>query len=174
MPIKNKIQNIQNKIYSIRGKKVMLDIDLADLYGIETKYLKRAVKRNINRFPRDFKIELNEREWKNLKENFGTSAWGGIRHRPYCFTEYGIAMLSSVLNSELAIDINIQIIRVFARMKQFILNQKDLLVRMEKAEKRLGAHDNDIAFIFFSLKKLLNPENPPRRRIGYRRKDELD
>lgn len=174
MPKKNKIQNIQSKIYTVRGKKVMIDFDLAELYGIETKSLKRVVKRNRNRFPKDFKIELNEREWKNLKQNFGTSTWGGIRHKPYCFTEYGIAMLSSVLNSEVAIDINIQIIRVFSKMKDLILHQKDLLVRMEKVEKTLGNHDGDIAFIFLSLKKLLNPNNPPRRRIGYRRRDELD
>lgn len=171
---KNKAKIIQNKIYSIRGTKVMLDFDLAELYGIETKFLKRAVRRNPKRFPKDFKFELKVNEWESLKRKFGSSKWGGIRYRPYAFTEFGIAMLSSVLNSELAIEINIEIIRVFSKIKTLLLNQKDLLLRIERVESRLGKHDEDITILFLNLKQLLSPKIQPRKRIGFRRKDELD
>lgn len=104
---------IQQKIYEIRGEKVMLDKDLASLYQIEVKRLNEAVKRNIRRFPSDFMFQLTKEEWSNLKSQFATSSWGGVRKLPYAFTEQGVAMLSSVLNSEIAIEVNIAIMRTF-------------------------------------------------------------
>jgi ORF6N domain len=128
---------IINKIYSIRGRKVMLDRDLAELYGVETKVLNQAVKRNEKRFPEDFMFRLTEVEFKNLMSHFVTSSWGGTRKLPLAFTEQGVAMLSSVLNSETAIEVNIQIIRIFTRMRELLLTHKDILIKLEQAEKKM-------------------------------------
>ncbi|MDE6878364.1 MAG: ORF6N domain-containing protein, partial [Odoribacter sp.] len=111
---------IQRKIYEIRGQRVMLDFDLAELYGIETKYLKRSVKNNIRRFPSDFMFELTKEEFDSLRCNFSTSKRGGIRYMPFAFSEHGVAQLSAVLNSDIAIEVNIQIIRTFVAMRQWI------------------------------------------------------
>ena len=113
---------IQSKIYEIRGLKVMLDFDLAEMYGTETKYLKRSVKNNINRFPSDFMFELTKKEFNDLRCNFSTSKRGGTRYMPYAFTELGVSMLSTVLNSDVAIEINISIMRAFVVVRQLILN----------------------------------------------------
>jgi ORF6N domain. len=113
---------IQSKIYEIRGFKVMLDFDLAEMYGTETKYLKRSVKNNINRFPSDFMFELTKKEFSDLRCNFSTSKRGGTRYMPYAFTELGVSMLSTVLNSDVAIEINISIMRAFVAVRQLILN----------------------------------------------------
>ncbi len=163
-----------NKIHLIRGQKVMLDRDLAALYGVETKQLKRQVNRNHNRFPDDFMFNLSVQEFNNLRSQSGTSSWGGIRYTPYAFTEQGVSMLSGVLNSETAILVHIQIIRVFAKMKELLLTHKDILLQIEKIERKLTGHDEDIALIFQYLKQLLNPPQPPRQKIGFRRKDEKD
>ncbi len=114
------LQMIQRKIYEIRGQRVMLDFDLAELYGIETKYLKRSVKNNIRRFPSDFMFELTKEEFDSLRCNFSTSKRGGIRYMPFAFSEHGVAQLSAVLNSDIAIEVNIQIIRTFVAMRQWI------------------------------------------------------
>ena len=168
-------ERIANKIYLVRGKRIMTDFDLADLYGVETKYLKRQVRRNKSRFPEDFMMTLSKREWLNLRSQFGTSSWGGIRHLPFVFTEQGIAMLSSVLNSRIAIQVNIQIIRVFTRMRELILTHKDIFLKLEQLERRmlkqdqsLKKHDDEIQIIFNILKELLHPVVVPRRRIGFR------
>ncbi len=116
----NQLQTIQSKIYEIRGQRVMLDFDLAELYGIETKYLKRSVKNNIRRFPSDFMFELTKEEFDSLRCNFSTSKRGGIRYMPFAFSEHGVAQLSAVLNSDIAIEVNIQIIRTFVAMRQWI------------------------------------------------------
>ena len=116
----NQLQIIQSKIYEIRGQRVMLDFDLAELYGIETKYLKRSVKNNIRRFPPDFMFELTKEEFENLRCNFSTSKRGGIRYMPFAFSEHGVAQLSAILNSDNAIEVNIQIIRTFVAMRQWI------------------------------------------------------
>ena len=118
----NQLQLIQSKIYEIRGQKVMLDFDLAEMYGTETKYLKRSVKNNIKRFPSDFMFELTKEEFDSLRCSFSTSKRGGTRYMPYAFTEHGVAQLSSVLNSDLAIEINIQIIKAFIAVRQLISN----------------------------------------------------
>jgi hypothetical protein len=165
-------QQVMNKIYLIRERKVMLDEDLAELYQVETKVLNQAVKRNIDRFPPDFMFQLSVNEFKNLKSQFVTSSWGGRRKLPYAFTEQGVAMLSSVLNSETAIRVNIQIIRVFTKMRELLLTNKEILLQLEKIEKKLTSHDEDITLVFQYLKQLLNPPQPAGAKIGFRRKDE--
>lgn len=118
----NEIQIIQSKIYEIRGQRVMLDFDLAELYHVETRRLNEAVKRNIKRFPDDFMFQLNGDEWKNLISQIATSSWGGTRKLPYAFTEQGLAMLSGILNSDIAIQVNISIMRAFVYVRQLIAN----------------------------------------------------
>ena len=165
---------VMNRIYLIRGQKVMLDRDLAELYGVETKRLKEAIRRNIDRFPEDFMFEMTLEELENWRTQFATSNSEkmGLRRPPFCFTEQGVAMLSSVLKSETAIRVNIQIIRIFTRMREMIMNHKDILLQLEKIEKKLAGHDDDITLIFQYLKQLLNPPSPSRQRIGFKRKDE--
>jgi len=165
-------ETIISKIYNIRSQNVMFDHDLAQLYGVEVRVLNQAVKRNIDRFPKDFMFKLNEKEFQNLKSQFVTSSWGGKRKPPFAFTEQGVAMLSGVLNSPTAIQVHIRIIRVFAKMKEVLLNHKDLLLKIEKIEKDVIENKEDIAMIFEALKQLLNPPQPKRRLIGFNRKDD--
>jgi phage regulator Rha-like protein len=157
-----------NKIHLVRKQKVMLDVDLAELYGVETKQLKRAVKRNTDRFPKDFMFELNDQEFENLRSQFGTSRWGGTRYAPMAFTEQGVAMLSSVLNSERAVLVNIHIIRVFTRMRELLSTHKDVLLKLEQLERVVVQHDGEIKVIFDRLRELLHPPSEPRRRIGFK------
>jgi len=164
-------ENILKKIYLIRGQKVMLDKDLAEMYGVPTFRLNEAVKRNISRFPDDFMFQLTEIEFKSLISQFAISknkGRGGTRKLPYVFTEQGVAMLSSVLNSETAIQVNIRIIRLFTKMKQLILDNKDLWMKIEKIEQHLVKNDEEIKTVFTYLKKLLVQENKPRTPIGFR------
>jgi phage regulator Rha-like protein len=139
---------IINKIYLIRGMKVMLDRDLAELYGVETFQLKRQVRRNIERFPEDFVFQLTLEEFLNLRSQFGISSWGGSRVPPFAFTEQGIAMLSSVLNSKQAIEVNIRIIRIFTKMREVLSTHKDILLKLEQLERKVNKHDGDIHLIF--------------------------
>ncbi|MEO6812965.1 MAG: ORF6N domain-containing protein [Ginsengibacter sp.] len=168
-------EKIINKIYFIRGFKVMLDFDLAELYLVETKQLKRQVRRNMERFPEDFMFEINKEEFENLRSQIGTSRWGGSRYLPMAFTEQSVAMLSSVLSSKMAIEVNIQIIRVFSKMRAMILNHKDILLKLEQVEKnmmkqdgKMKIYEEDIQVIFKALKQLLNPPQLPRERIGFK------
>ena len=161
-------ENILEKIYLIRGQKVMLDRDLAEMYGVEVRVLNQAVKRNATRFPEDFMFQIDRDEFKNLKSQIVISSWGGSRSLPYAFTEQGVAMLSSVLNSEIAIQVKIQIIRLFTKMKQLILDNKDLWMKIEKIEQHLLKNDEEIKTIFAYLKKLLIQENKPRNPIGFK------
>ncbi len=145
--IKVSEETILQKIYVIRGQKVMLDRDLAEMYGVEVRVLNQAVKRNATRFPDDFMFQLTETEFKSLISQFVISknkGRGGTRKLPYAFTEQGVAMLSSVLNSETAIQMNIQIIRLFTKMKQMILDNKDLWMKIEKIEQHLVKNDEEI------------------------------
>jgi len=161
---------IMNKIYIIRGKKVMLDRDLSELYGVETKVLKQAVRRNNNRFPEDFMFEMTEDELKNWRSQIVTSNSTdkmGLRHSPFCFTEQGVTMVSCVLSSQRAILVNIQIIRIFSRMREILMTNKDILLKLEQLERKVGKHDEDIQLIFRYLKQLLNPPQEPRRKIGF-------
>ncbi len=160
---------IESKILLIRGRKVMLDKDLAMLYGVETKALNRAVKRNIERFPDDFMFQLIKEEFDNLRFHFGTSSWGGQRYLPYAFTENGVAMLSSVLNSQRAIQVNIQIMRTFTRLREILLSHKDLQKKIEDMEKR---YDQQFKIVFDAIKQLLIPPEPKKRKIGFGREGE--
>ncbi len=159
-----------NKIYLIRGQKVMLDKDLALLYNVMTSNLNKAVGRNLKRFPRDFMIQISQKEFKNLMFQNGTSSWGGTRKMPYAFTEHGVAMLSSILNSERAILVNIHIIRVFTKMRQILLTHKDVLLKLGQLEGKVVHQDSDIKLIFRYLKELLIPEIQPLRKIGFKQK----
>ena len=161
---------IMNKIYVVRGQKVMIDRNLAELYEVETKRLKEAVRRNTNRFPADFMFEMNKKEFANWRTQNATSKEDrqGLRYAPFCFTEQGVTMLSCVLNSDRAVDVNIQIIRIFTKMKEMLLTHKDILLKMQKVEKKLTAHDEDIRLIFEALKQLLNPPQEPGKRIGFK------
>jgi hypothetical protein len=165
---------IVSKIYLIRGKKVMLDRDLAEMYGVETKRLNEQVKRNEKRFPSDFMFQLTINELENWKSQFATSnkEKRGMRKMPYVFTEEGVAMLSSVLNSETAIAVNIQIIRIFSRIRQVLLSHKDILLKVEILENKVDRNREEIQIIFAALKQLLNPPEGPRKRIGFKLKDE--
>ena len=162
---------IMSKIYVIRGQKVMLDRDLSELYQVETKQLKRQVRRNMNRFPEDFMFELTKEEFEILRSQIDTSSWGGTRYEPMAFTEQGVSMLSSVLNSQVAIDVNIQIIRTFTKMREMILTSKELLLKMEKLEKRSDQQDESIEVIFRYLKQLINMEKQPKKSLGYKPND---
>jgi len=164
---------IVGKIFQIRGQKVMLDVDLAELYNVETKQLKRAVKRNCSRFPEDFMFELNQVEFNNLRCNSGTSSWGGSRYLPLAFTEFGVLMLSSVLKSERAIQVNIQIIRVFTKIKELLSTNKEILQKLEQLERKDMEQDDKIILIFDYLKQLEQVKNEEeefktRSRIGFK------
>lgn len=168
------VEVIENKIVLLRGKKVMLDKDLATLYGVLTKNLNKAVKRNIERFPGDFMFELTQNELANLRFQNGTSSWGGQRYLPYAFTEQGIAMLSSVLNSPQAIQVNIQIMRIFTRLRKIMLTHKDLQIKLEqilqqqeKQHGKLLEHDQQIAAIFDVIKQLLQNDEALQQRLTY-------
>ena len=158
------------RIHFIRGEKVMLDKDLAQLYDVETSNLNKAVARNVRRFPKDFMFQLTAREYRNLIFQNGISSWGGTRKLPYAFTEQGIAMLSSVLTSERAILVNIHIIRVFTRLRQFMLDHKGILLKLEKLGRKVGRHDAEIRAIFQYMKDMFNPSSESGRKIGFRQK----
>ena len=159
---------LASKIYFIRGQKVMLDRDLAALYGVETKQLKRQVKRNIYRFPEDFMLELTTEEV--LRCQFGTLKRGEhAKYPPYAFTEQGIIMLSSVLNSRRAVEVNIRVVRVFIRLREMISTNKEILHKLEQLEKRMDNKDAEVQNIFDVLHELVDPQRPPREQIGYKR-----
>ena len=158
---------IKDKIIFIKGQKVMLDKDLAELYGVETRYLTRQVRRNIERFPEDFLLNLTQKEFENLKCHFGTSRWGGTRKLPLAFTQKGVAMLSGILNSKRAIQVNIQIMRTFTRLRELMLEHKDLRVKIEKLEKK---YDYQFEVVFEAIKKLVKPLKKPKTPIGFHAK----
>jgi len=158
------IERITSKIYLIRDQKVMLDRSLAELYGVKTKVLKQAVKRNIGRFPKDFMFELTKLEFDNLRSQIVTSSWGGTRYSPMVFTEQGVAMLSSVLNSDTAIKVNIQIMRAFTQLRQMLSTHKDLKKKIETMEKK---YDQQFQIVFEAIKQLLEADAKPRKKIGF-------
>jgi hypothetical protein len=166
-------ERILNKIYYIRGYKVMLDQDLAELYQVPTKRLNEQVKRNIGRFPADFMFSLTQEEFENLKSQNATSSWGGRRVVPNAFTEHGVLMLSSVLNSERAINVNIQIMRIYTKMREMLLTNQEILLKLEQLERQTLQNTEDIQVVFAHLKQLLVPsEQANRQRIGFRRQGE--
>jgi hypothetical protein len=159
-------ERIEKAILLVRGEKVMLDADLADLYGVETKALNRAVKRNLSRFPADFMFQLTQAEMEALRFHFGASTGrGGRRYRPYAFTELGVAMLSSVLNSERAVNVNIEIMRAFARLRRLLATHADLARKLEALEKK---YDAQFKVVFDAIRQLMAPPPEPKRgRIGF-------
>jgi len=153
----------------IRNQKIMVDRDLAELYGVETKRLKEAVRRNSNRFPSDFMFEMNTAEFEAWKRerNLEDDDKMGLRYAPFCFTEQGVTMLSCILNSERAIEVNIRVIRIFTRMRELLISQKDVLFKIEQMENQMDGHSADIQIIFDALKELISQPNPPRNKIGF-------
>ena len=169
------VEVIERKIYLIRGHKVMLDSDLAKLYKIETFNLNKAVKRNINRFPQDFMFQLTKEEADFLIFQIGmskTEGRGGRRYLPYAFTENGVAMLSSVLNSERAVQVNIAIMRAFVKLREILSTHKELAHKLEQLERKIGKHDEDIKVIFEAIHQLMTPPQKSSRKIGFRREKE--
>jgi len=167
IPVSTFLSNdiIERKIYFIRGKKVMFDKDLAALYGVGTRNLNQAVLRNLDRFPEDFMFQLNAREFKNLISQFVTSSWGGTRKRPRVFSEHGILMLSSVLNSKRAVQVNIQIMRTFTKIREFILSHRDLQKKIEDLERK---YDARFRVVFETIKEIEGPIKQKRKRtIGF-------
>jgi hypothetical protein len=161
------IERIARAILVIRREKVMLDSDLAALYGVTTGNLNKAVKRNAERFPIDFMFQLDAEEVANLKFQFGISSWGGRRRRPYAFTEQGVAMLSSVLNSERAVKVNIAIMRAFVQLRETLDTNRELARKFSELEKRVGKHNDEIAAILEAIRQLMAPPEKARREIGF-------
>ena len=158
------LEGITRKILLIRNMKVMLDRDLAELYGVETKQLKRAVRRNISRFPADFMFELTKVEFDVLRRQIDTSRWGGTRYPPMAFTEQGVAMLSSVLNSDRAIHVNIQIMRAFTQLRRMLSTYGELKEKIEAMESK---YDQQFQVVFEAIKHLIDTESMPKRKIGF-------
>jgi len=165
---------ISNKIYLIRNQKVMIDRDLSELYQVETRVLKQSVKRNINRFPEDFMFELSKNEFENWRSQFVTSNADkmGLRYAPMAFTEQGVAMLSSVLNSERAIAVNIKIIRIFTKMREYLSDNLTVRLEIEEIKKKLSNHSKNIELVFNYLDELIDKKENPTSRptIGYKKK----
>lgn len=161
------LQIIQNRIYEIRGLKVMLDHDLAELYEVETRALNQAVKRNIKRFPIDFMFQLNEEEAEILKSQFVTSSWGGTRKLPFAFTEHGVTMLASVLRSNKAIEVNIQIVRAFIILRQYALGYAELNQKLETFMLETNMQFNEIYQALTKLASTREQDDKSRKRVGY-------
>lgn len=163
-------ERILTKIYLIRGLRVMLDLDLAALYNVQTKTLNRAVRRNLKRFPEDFMFQLNNQEFTILKSQIGTSSWGGKRKLPFVFTEQGVAMLSGILSSDTAITVNIQIMRVFTRLRQMLFDNSELRLAIEEIRKKTENNSKNIELVFQYLDELLEKKKNtiPPPQIGYK------
>lgn len=172
------VEIVKGKIYLIRGQKVLLDSDLAELYGVETKVLNQAVKRNMPRFPQDFMFQLSEVEnagWSSLRSQFVTLKPGRGSHRkylPYAFTEQGIAMLSSVLNSDRAVQVNIAIMRAFVQMRELAGSNRELANKFAELERRVGKHDEAIHTLFDAIRQMMQPEEKGRKSIGFKVEEE--
>ena len=161
------VGRIAQSIHLLRGQKVMLDGDLAALYEVPTGHLNRAVKRNLSRFPSDFMFRINRNEARILKCQFGISSWGGRRGYPYAFTEQGVAMLSSVLNSPRAVKVNIAIMRAFVKLRETLDSHRELAHKFAELQRRVGKHDEEIAAIIDAIRQLMAPPPKPRREIGF-------
>jgi len=160
------VEQIESSIYLIRGEKVMLDADLAQLYGVETKILNKAVKRNLDRFPEDFMFQLTAEESKNLRFQIGTSKKqrGGRRYLPYAFTEQGVAMLSGVLKSQRAVKVNIEIMRAFVRLRQLMASHTELAGKLLEMEKK---YDEQFKIVFEAIRQLMAPPEKKKKKIGF-------
>ena len=163
------IERIESRIYLIRGQKVMIDRDLAELYGVETRVLKQAVKRNNDRFPADFMFELSRDELKKWRSQFvmSNSAKMGLRRRPYAFTEQGVAMLSGILNSPRAVEVNIMIMRAFVKLRKVLAANKDLSYLFKELKQKVNQHDAEIGLIIRTIEKMISSEPKSKRKIGF-------
>lgn len=169
------VELIEKKIYLIRGHKVMLDSDLAELYGVATKVLLQAVKRNLTRFPEDFMFMLKYQDVAALRSQIVTLKKGRGEHRkylPYVFTEQGVAMLSSVLNSERAVQVNIAIMRAFVKLREMLSTNKELAHKLSQLERKIEKHDDEIKLIFDAIRQLMAPPETKKRKIGFRREED--
>ncbi|MBE0427399.1 MAG: ORF6N domain-containing protein [Nitrospirae bacterium] len=165
-----RVELIERKILLIRGEKVMLDSDLAELYGVEVKHLKRQVRRNIDRFPADFMIQLVKEEYESLRRHSGTLKRGEhSKYLPYAFTEQGVAMLSSILDSERAVKVNIEIMRAFVRLRQMLASNAELSRKLDALEKK---YDAQFKVVFDAIRELMKPPEKPKRKIGLKREKE--
>lgn len=161
-------ERIESRILLIRGHKVMLDSDLAELYGVATKALVQAANRNKERFPRDFMFQLSKQEFSILRSQSVTSSqWGGRRYPPYAFTEQGVAMLSSVLRSKRAVLVNVQIMRAFVKLREMLATHRELARKLAQLEKRIEGHDEEITAIFEAIRQLMEPPVKPGKQIGF-------
>jgi hypothetical protein len=158
------VKNISNRIHLVRGMKTLLDRDLSELYDVEVRVLNQSVRRNIDRFPSDFMFQLSREEFQNLKSQFVTSSWGGVRKLPLAFTEQGVAMLSSILNSKRAIQANIAIMRAFVELRKMIDANKEMLAHIQKLEEK---YDAKFQIVFEAIKELMKVDEKPKRRIGF-------
>jgi len=163
-----KMETISGLIHYFRGEKVILDVDLAQLYEVPTRVLKQAVRRNLHRFPGDFMFELSEDEIVSLRSQFVISKKGGTRYLPFAFTEQGVSMLSSVLNSEKAIEVNIAIMRAFVQMRKFLETNKELAEKIDELERTVSSHDEDILLIFETIKQLMHKKSQPMEPVGFK------
>jgi hypothetical protein len=161
-------ERIERVILLLRGHKIILDRDLAAMYGVSTRDLNKAVSRNIERFPDDFMLHLTRSEFNDLKFQFGTSSWGGTRKLPRAFTEQGIAMLSGVLRSTRAIHVNIAIMRAFVKLRELAASHKELAAKLEQLERKVGKHDGQIRSLFEAIRQLMEPPVAKTRRIGFK------
>ena len=169
MTSRRKIAQLESTIYLIRGQRVMFDSDLAAIYGVTTKRLNEQVRRNISRFPEDFAFQLTAEELTNLRSQIATSSFhGGRRYRPWVFTEHGAIMLASVLNSDIAAQASVRVVRAFVRLREMVAANAQLSAKLEELERRLDSHDEAMVDLFAALKQLLEPPEPPKRReIGF-------
>ena len=167
-------EKVQNAIIILRGKRIIIDSDLAQFYGVKTKVFNQAIKRNIDRFPEDFMFQLTKNEWDFLRSQFVTSKAkrGGVRYLPYAFTEHGAVQAANVLNSPVAVQAGILVVRVFVKTAELIAAHKDISDKIEKLEKKLTSglkkHDKEIRALFEAIHSLMNPPDPPRKKIGFR------
>jgi hypothetical protein len=169
MTVQRKIANVEGAIHLIRGQRVMLDSDLAAVYGVTTKRLNEQLRRNRSRFPSDFAFQLTAEELTNLRSQIATSSFhGGRRYRPWVFTEHGALMLASVLNSEIAVQASVRVVRAFVRLREMVAANAQLAAKLKELERRFDSHDQAIANLFAALKQLVEPSEPPKRReIGF-------
>ncbi|MHB8423292.1 MAG: ORF6N domain-containing protein [Leptospirales bacterium] len=162
------IESITSRIFLIRGQKVMLDSDLAELYGVETRVFLQAVRRNQERFPSDFAFQIDEEEWSSLRSQFVTSKGrGGRRYLPFVFTEHGAIMAATVLNSPLAVEMSVFVVRAFVKLREMLSANKKLASKIEELERKLGVHDEAIIGLFEALRQLMEPPLEKRKQIGF-------
>jgi ORF6N domain len=168
-------RKVDSKIFSLRGQRVILDRDLAELYGVEVRHLNQQVKRNAKRFPFAFRFQLSPHELKILRSQnvISTDGHGGARYRPHVFTEHGVIMAATVLNSERAIEMSVFVVLAFVRMRRAIAGNRNILTKLAELEHRLKSHDADIQDLMDAIRELMSPEEPNRRRIGFETPSDL-